>query len=152
MPVLGSVFLGDAHHHRVFSTTPPTSPPPPPSAEPSFTFRAQPARADSAAAMDMDQPKLEVETPKPSEISPGVSLELRLRWLEALLLGVRRDAAREARKLGAEGKAIKEDAKKGEPLFRRAEEVQRGLDAIVASNDGLKRFMEHCPSTHRTNV
>ncbi|KAF8532012.1 hypothetical protein JB92DRAFT_3080807 [Gautieria morchelliformis] len=137
MPVLGSVFLGDAHHHRVFSTTPPTSPPPP--SEPSFTFRAQPARADSASAMDMDQSKLEVETPIPSEISPEVSLELRLRWLEALLLGVRQ----EARKLGVEGRATKEDAQKGEPLFRRAEEVQRGLDAIVASNDGLKRFMEH---------
>lgn len=141
MPVLGSVFLGDAHHHRVFSTTPPTSPPPP-SGSPSFTFRAQQARADSTSAMD--EPKLQVEAPLPAEISPEVSLELRLRWLEALLLGVRQDATREARKHATEGRAAREDAQKRESLFRRAEEVQRRLDAIVASNEGVRRFMEHC--------
>lgn len=141
MPVLGSVFLGDAHHHRVFTTTPPTSPPPS-SASPSFTFRAPQARADSASAMD--KPKLEVDASLPAVISPEISLELRLRWLEALLLGVRQDATKETRKHATEGRATNENGQKRESIIRRAEEVQRRLNGIVASNDGFKRFMEHC--------
>ena len=141
MTVLGSVFLGDAHHHRVFSTTPPTSPPPS-STSPSFGVGAQQARADSAPAMN--EPQLGIETSSPAEISPEVTLELRIRWLEALLLGVRQDATREARKHAVEGKTKKEDGKMSESLFRRAEDVQRKLDEIVAGNDGLKRFMGHC--------
>jgi len=79
--------------------------------------------------------------PTPPEISPSVSLELRLRWLEALLLGVRQEAAREGRKGPRNGKGAEE--KRKESLYRRAEDVQRRLDAIVSTNDGLKRFMEH---------
>ena len=173
MTVLGSVFLGDAHHHRVFSTTPPTSPPPS-SLSPGFPVRAQQAGAEAVSSMDelksdtqtslppeissrltlesipvqaqqgraaMDQPVIEGLV---AEISPEVTLELRVRWLEALLLGIRPEATREVRKHVTEGRGTKEEAQKRESLFRRAEDVQRRLDAIVTSNDGLKRFMEHC--------
>ncbi|KAF8589733.1 hypothetical protein K439DRAFT_1404726 [Ramaria rubella] len=149
MTVLGSVFLGDAHHHRVFSTTPPTSPPPA-SGSPSFSFRAQQIRAKSDSDSDLDpeptmetvtvaEPKPEIDLSPPTEISPAVSLELRLRWLEALLLGVRRDAAKETSK---GGRTAREEAQKQESLYRRAEDVQQKLETIVESNDGFKRFME----------
>ena len=128
MTVLGSVFLGDAHHHRVFTTSPPTSPTPSLGST-SFVFRAQQAHA-------LPDPEMPPSSPAP--ISSAASLELRLRWLEALLLGVRSDTASEQRD-GAGGRADSADT-----LFRRAEYVQRRLDAIVASNDGLMRFMEHC--------
>jgi hypothetical protein len=169
MTVLGSVFLGDAHHHRVFSTTPPTSPPP---SSPSrgFTIRAQQARADAYSAMDQAMPDIETSEPAEisprvapgrftiraeqarAEISPEVTLELRIRWLEALLLGVRQDATKETRKHATEGRAAKEEAQQRESLFRRAEDVRRRLDSIVASNDGLKRFMDHCPLLLCVNI
>jgi hypothetical protein len=73
--------------------------------------------------------------PHPPVIDSALSLELRLRWLEAILLGVRQDA--KERKKPAE-------LKHGETLIRLAEDVRRRLDTAVESNDGLKRFMDHC--------
>lgn len=80
-----------------------------------------------------------VEKPKddlarPPTISPALSLDLRIRWLETLLYGARQE--------GAERKHI--EAKGGEALARRAEELQRKLDEILQANDGLRKFMEHC--------
>ena len=71
---------------------------------------------------------------KPPTISPALSLDLRIRWLETLLYGARQE--------GAERKHI--EAKGGEALARRAEELQRKLDEILQANDGLRKFMEHC--------
>jgi hypothetical protein len=70
-------------------------------------------------------------------IDPALSLELRLRWLEAILLGVRQDT-KDRKKLS--------ELKHGETLIRLAEDIQRRLDAAVESNEGLKRFMDHCAS------
>lgn len=71
----------------------------------------------------------------PASIDPALSLELRIRWLEALLLGVRQDA-RERR-----GKDKLSDLKPGETLVRLAESVQHRLNSVIESNDGLKKFM-----------
>jgi hypothetical protein len=71
----------------------------------------------------------------PPVIDPALSLELRLRWLEALLLGVRQDAR------DRKGKDKVPELKHGETLIRLAEDVQRRLDNVIQSNDGLQRFM-----------
>lgn len=68
-------------------------------------------------------------------IDPALSLELRLRWLEAIVLGV------QAKERKPKGKSY--DLKRGETLIRTAEDVQKRLDRIVESNDGFKRFIEH---------
>lgn len=66
-----------------------------------------------------------------------LSLQLRLRWLEALLYGVR-----------AEPKDRTKDKslRKGETLLRSAQQIQMRLDDLVANNDSLRKFMEHCMS------
>ncbi|KIJ20906.1 hypothetical protein PAXINDRAFT_66601 [Paxillus involutus ATCC 200175] len=71
----------------------------------------------------------------PATIDPALSLELRLRWLEALLLGVRQDSR------DRKGKDKLSELKPGESLVHLAEDVQHRLNAVVESNDGLKKFM-----------
>lgn len=71
----------------------------------------------------------------PPVIDPVLSLELRLRWLEALILGVRQDAR------DRKGKDKVPELKHGETLIRLAEDVQQRLDNVIQSNDGLQRFM-----------
>ncbi|KAI0316063.1 hypothetical protein OF83DRAFT_1031586, partial [Amylostereum chailletii] len=68
----------------------------------------------------------------PPHIAPAQSLEMRLRWLEALLYGARQDPARAAKGL-----------KKNETLVRSAEEIKKRMDDIAGANDGLRRFMDH---------
>ena len=114
MNVLGSVFLGDAQRNRVLSS--PTSPPMSPNAS----------------------TKLKEPTPVP--IDPRLSLELRIRWLEVLLLGVKHDAFGKKSKVQEKVEA-KHD---GDTLVLRAEEVQKKLDNIVEGNDGLRKFIERC--------
>lgn len=72
----------------------------------------------------------------PSAIDPALSLELRLRWLEAILLGVHTKERK--------GKEKAPELKQGETLIRIAEDAQKRLDAVVENNDGLKRFIDHC--------
>jgi len=79
-------------------------------------------------------------TQQSASIDPALSLELRIRWLEALLLGVRQDV-RERR-----GKDKLSDLKPGETLVRLAENVQHRLNSVIESNDGLKKFMNQCNS------
>lgn len=135
MSGIGSVFLGDNQRFRMLSSTPPSSPPArsPVSAIAGFPMISPP-----------HSPKQSVSkaTVPPPVIDPALSLELRLRWLEAILLGVRQDA--KDRK-GKE-KASWLNLKHGETLIRLAEDVQQRLDNAVESNDGLKRFMDHCES------
>lgn len=130
MSGIGSVFLGDNQRFRMLSSTPPSSPPSrsPVSATTGFPMISpthSPKQSFSKA------------TAPPPVIDPALSLELRLRWLEAILLGVRQDT-KERKKLS--------ELKHGETLIRLAEDVQRRLDAAVESNEGLKRFMDHCAS------
>ncbi|KAA1469119.1 hypothetical protein DENSPDRAFT_857717 [Dentipellis sp. KUC8613] len=82
----------------------------------------------------------------PPNIAPVQSLEMRLRWLEALVYGVRQDAgkdgrSRHSRLISGTDKRI--ELKKGETLIRSAEEAQRRMDNIVEGNDGLRRFIDH---------
>lgn len=80
----------------------------------------------------------------PVTIDPTLSLDLRLRWLEAILLGVKQDTRD---KKGKEREKPHE-LNSGETLFRVAEDLQRRLDAIVEGNEALKRFVDHCSSRH----
>ncbi|KAJ7504352.1 hypothetical protein B0H11DRAFT_2170527 [Mycena galericulata] len=132
MATVGTAFLGDKRR-RVFSTaststgtgTPPSSPPP---TSMSAAFSALPW-----------PPPTGPETPpkgSPSIIEPALSLELRLRWLEAILLGVKQDTR------DRKGKE-RESLTHGETLIRAAEDLQKRLNGIVNSNDGLRRFMDH---------
>lgn len=127
----------------------------------------------------------------PPHISPEVALQLRIRWLEALLLGVNNDLDKKAKadkdqkgkekakakvkpalpRRIARAKKEGEEAKGGmgsiddagedkdedeeeeeeeeedpdeQTLIRRAEEIQRKLDAVVEKNDDVARFVETC--------
>lgn len=123
MNVLGSVFLGDAVRHRAYSPTigsPPTSPVPAPVPGPKTTSSSR------APAID-----------------PELSLELRIRWLECLLHGVRQESRR-AKGGKNSGADERDESRKGEVLVLKAEEVQRKLDRTVQGNDGLRKFMDRC--------
>jgi len=68
-------------------------------------------------------------------IDPVLSLELRLRWLEAILLGVKPDSR--------DRKGKEEKLGNAETISRAAEEIQQRLNTVVDGNDGIKKFMEH---------
>ena len=107
---IGSVFLGDVQRHRILSPTPPSSPDPAP------TKKFVPTKPPSALQ-------------KPPAITPELSLELRLRWLEALLYGAKQKDKSLAR---------------GETLLRSAQQIQKRLDDLVQDNDSLRKFMDQC--------
>lgn len=84
------------------------------------------------------------DVPSPAHIDPVLSLELRLRWLEALLLGAPRQESRD-RKGGRDRPSERKHTQPGnESLIQLAGNVQRRLNAVVESNDGLKKFMHQC--------
>ncbi|TFY80325.1 hypothetical protein EWM64_g3687 [Hericium alpestre] len=99
----------------------------------------------------LDSPKQEAAAldpaPQPATIDPVQSLELRLRWLEALLYGVKQDSVKEGRsrhsRLVSGTLDKRYELKKGDTLIRSAEEAKRRMDGIVEGNDGLRRFMDH---------
>lgn len=91
----------------------------------------------------MDDPTIDTDThfdtiiataPNPTEppptIAPALSLDLRIRWLETLVYGTKQSGKGHERTSAS--------------LLRGVEELQRRLDAIVHSSEGLRRFMEHC--------
>ncbi|KAL4065863.1 hypothetical protein V8B97DRAFT_1914439 [Scleroderma yunnanense] len=148
MSALGSVFLGDVgQRHRVLASSPPPSSPPPHAGNAmSMALASAKSLEETLESVDdTDSPeKTSASLPEggepghpsaPASIDPALSLELRIRWLEALLLGVRQDA-RERK-----GKDKLSDLKAGETLVRLTENVQHRLNAVVESNDGLKKFM-----------
>lgn len=59
-----------------------------------------------------------------------LSLELRLRWLEAILLGVKQGGRRQ-------------DLKHGETLVRAADDIQRRLNTVVDGHEGLRKFVQN---------
>lgn len=154
MAHIGSVFLGDtvARRHRLLSSnsnsTPPSSPPPTAGMSGVFTGLPSPplhsphSPVHSASHLSIVETNDYTATNKSSAvvIDPAMSLELRLRWIEAIVLGVKQDNARDRK--GKERE--KQDLRAGETMTRAAETLQRRLDTIVESNDGLKRFMNHC--------
>ncbi|KAF8892294.1 hypothetical protein BD779DRAFT_105887 [Infundibulicybe gibba] len=127
MANIGSVFLGDFQRLRVLSSssTPPSSPPPT-SMSGIYSSLPSPQLAVASANAGPEAKSSPASKPPPA-IEPALALELRIRWLEAILLGVRK------------GKDTSPDA----PLLALAADVQHRLSGIVDENDGLKRFMDH---------
>ena len=136
MNVLGSVFLGDAARNRVFSSSP-SSPP--------------------ASPMHQMYPRGNAPP-----IDPVLSLELRIRWIEVLLFGVKQDQAtlkketinnaKNNNKGSTTAASVSTKSKEEkEALVLRAEELKKKLDVIVDSNDGLRKFMDRCKLTHIPN-
>lgn len=77
-------------------------------------------------------------------IDPALALELRIRWLEAILVGVKPDVRDGKAKENRDG----HDTKSGESLAKMVEDVQKKFNAVVEGNDGLKRFINHCTYFH----
>lgn len=107
----------------------------------------------------------------PPTISPEMALQLRIRWLEALVLGVNEDKAlnndnktskdsKRASKVvrivqpktNDEDEAAQDEDEDTEELeeseertlMRQAEEIQRKLDNIVSTNEDYGRFVQNC--------
>jgi hypothetical protein len=151
MNVLGSVFLGDAQRHRVLSS--PTPPMSPHSSSPhAQTFSTSTIHQNpSGSSIKAPGPLVDTDLTSvhPSSIDSKLSLELRIRWLEVLLLGVKHDNwgndalldAKDRKPTSAQGKA--ENA----PLVNKVEELQKRMDTIVAGNDGLRKFIDRCENT-----
>lgn len=153
------------------SITQPLSPPPPQSQSPSSQRDDQKSPSQPWAAFG--------QPPNKATIDPILALELRVRWLETLVLGLSgpssssSDASTLAPNANAiDGKATVGDEKgrgslkslrrktaekqkergkgKGKEsattLARLTEEVKKRLDAIVETNEGLRKFMDTCAS------
>ena len=84
--------------------------------------------------MDSLSADLEKVPALPTKIDPLLALELRLRWLEALILGVKQDLGRAS-------------LTHGETVSKLAETVQRKLNKVVQGNEGLTKFMDQCMSS-----
>lgn len=81
----------------------------------------------------------------PTKIDPLLALELRLRWLEALILGIKQDSGRDRKaKEECSTAAAIANLKHGETLSRLAETVQQKLNKAVQGNEGLTKFMNQC--------
>ena len=117
-------------------STPPTSPR---SASPhAQTFSSRISNSGVSVKTNVDE-----STKKPTPIDSRLSLELRIRWLEVLLLGVKHDSwDRDAH--ASSDATPRQTRPDGESLVKRAEEVQKKLDKVVDANDGLKKFIDRC--------
>jgi len=138
MANIGSSFLGDLTRHRLRpgggstpGSTPPASPPPPlgPSSASAITQSFGPIDIPTLTSAET------AKDPSAAPIAPEQSLELRLRWLEALVYGVKPNAQ-------TAGKAAL-DPKKADTLIKSAAILQRRMNEAVSTNDGLRRFVEH---------
>jgi hypothetical protein len=94
---------------------------------------AQPELKD---APRLDAPRLDtLLAPNPVSVSPELMLELRVRWLEALVLGIDKDG---------NAAVPREQDITGGTLVRKLNQAQRSLDDVVKTNDGLRKFMGVC--------
>lgn len=135
---IGSVFLGDVQRQRMLSTsTPPSSPPPNIGTSSSPSPLQMAFIPESASVVDLD-----IDDAAGPSVSPEMSLDLRLRWLETLLFGTRQDAQERRRSSQVQ------QSKSSTTLTRGAEDLQRKLEAIVQNSEGLKRFLDHCTFVH----
>ncbi|KAF8320066.1 hypothetical protein DL93DRAFT_2074393 [Clavulina sp. PMI_390] len=80
--------------------------------------------------------------PPISSIHPLTSLELRIRWLEALVSGVPSGGGKPSDKLDRKTRDDL-DAIRRAGLLKKAEDVQQQLDDVVQANSQLKRFMRN---------
>lgn len=176
---IGSVFLGDRQRIRHLSSstthsssTPPSSPPPNgmagrTSTSPlSHTFDdlgvdlddAAPSSSSKGNRRSLDaQLKVDLKDLPPEArrkpIDPELALELRVRWLEAIVLGLKQQQQEPGSGGGLYGVGRKGKGKEptpasllkhGETLLRLAENVQKQLESAVEGNEGLKKFMDKC--------
>lgn len=81
--------------------------------------------------------------PPPSTIHPITSLELRVRWLEALVSGVPTMDGRQPAKSDKSSREASESAHRV-GLLKKAADVQQQLDQVVEANAQLRRFMSNC--------
>jgi hypothetical protein len=79
-------------------------------------------------------------------ITPEVSLDLRLRWLETLLFGARQGTQERPRSTQAN------DTRGNTTLKRGVEDLQRRLDMVVQNSEGLRRFMDYCMSRELSTI
>ena len=102
-----------------------------------------PLRSGSAASLSnpTSPASLSHHCPPPAAfVPPLVSLELRVRWLEALVSGL------DNRRGGKVQAEVNQKEAKG--LVRMTQDVQTELDEILEANDSLRRFMNTCVSYH----
>jgi hypothetical protein len=134
MANIGSVFLGDVQRNRLRSSastpgsTPPSSPPPV-----SLTSHGP----IHSPFPDLIHEQGKGKPPSQHYLAPMQSLELRVRWLEAILYGAKHDeslAGLRERKPGL---------KRGETLIRAAESTQQRMNDIASTYDVLRRFIGH---------
>lgn len=108
---------------------------------PQLPFLARSGSLSSVSVPHSPNPQHQfVASPQTSSIPPLVSLELRVRWLEALVSG-----------LNPQEKSRKEASSEAKPfvsLVRRTDEVQRQVDEAIEINDGFHRFMNSCEPGH----
>jgi len=71
----------------------------------------------------------------PAPIDSELSLDLRIRWLETILYGAKQDMK--------DRQIPKTNDPKFTSLVRRVEDLQRRLEGIVQSSEGVRRFMDH---------
>jgi len=144
MANIGSVFLGDVQRSRLRSSgstpgsTPPSSPPPA-----TFTSRSPmhspstPTRATKTDSAFPDSVQEQGKSAVHSHLTPTQSLELRVRWLEAILYGLRHDESL----VGLNER--KPELKRGETLIRAAEQTQQRMNDLASTYDVLRRFIGH---------
>ncbi|KAG6869238.1 hypothetical protein C0993_009103 [Termitomyces sp. T159_Od127] len=145
MANIGSVFLGDNVRHRMLSNTSPSSSTPSPSPPPSAISAVFPR------GLSQSPPSFQAQSDRrTTPIDSRLALDLRLRWLEALLVGVGVGGGGSTSKTGR--KSTEEAPSHTPSLCRAAGDLQQRLDAIVASHDGLRRFLAQCASFVRSFV
>ena len=129
---IGTGFLGDVQRQQRIFGTPPASPPAHPSASSQQKYSPMP---ELLSLPIVEEPAEDLSSPP--KISPEVSLDLRLRWLEALVYGSKEAQLRR--------NASRAQERRNQPtLVRGVDDLQQRLSGIVQTNDGLKRFMDHC--------
>lgn len=101
---LGSAFLGDRTHH--------------------MSIRGHPSFVTSPPTSP---------PPRPTTIDPITSLNLRIKWLDALVLGL---------KGAPESKTA--EASSSRDLFHRAEEIQAKLNDALETNESCRKFIKNC--------
>ncbi|KAI9450114.1 hypothetical protein BJY52DRAFT_1126172 [Lactarius psammicola] len=139
MANIGSVFLGDVQRVRLRSSgstpgsTPPSSPPPTLSA----SRPGPPSHHHLPTASDSPPPALppEESISQENHLGSTQSLQLRVRWLEALIYGAKHDESL------AGLHERKPELKRGETLLRAAEHAQRRMNDVASTHDALRKFL-----------
>lgn len=206
MANIGSAFLGDLQAKRIrqlsSGSSAPTSPPssPPASANNPMSISQsrspQPPQPQSPSRSQRDEQLRQAwvalaQPPTKAIVDPVLALELRVRWLEVLVLGLAGPASTQSSSVPsnvattADGKfrtggekpqkgrsnmkslrgkrsdkqkEREQERRKGREsaatLARLTEDVKKRLDAIVETNEGLRKFAETCahPSSPGASV